>query len=81
MHLSLTGVHEIAGIGTLVPDKNGKPSLHMHASAGREDKAMTGCIRPGIEIWKLGEIILLEIVDNKACRVLDPETGFNVLEP
>jgi len=78
---SLTGTHEVAGVGTLFPNKDGKPVLHMHAALGRDGKTRTGCIRPGIEVWKLGEVILLEIIDNTACRELDVSAGFNVLEP
>ncbi|GAH13138.1 unnamed protein product [marine sediment metagenome] len=64
----INGVHEIAGVGTVFPDGEGNPKLHMHASLGREGKASTGCIRPGIEVWKVGEIILLEIKENPAQR-------------
>ncbi|GAH14192.1 unnamed protein product, partial [marine sediment metagenome] len=38
------------------------------------------CIRPGIEVWKLGEVILLEIVNNNAHRE-DTAAGFQMLEP
>ncbi len=81
MVTELSGVHEIAGVGTLFPDGGGKPRLHMHAALGREGKTVTGCIRPGIETWKLGEVILLEIEDNTACRKKDPAVGFDVMEP
>jgi predicted DNA-binding protein with PD1-like motif len=81
MVTELSGIHEILGIGTLFPDGNGKPSLHMHAALGREGKTTTGCIRLGIETWKVGEIILLEISDNAACRKKDPATGFDLMEP
>lgn len=77
----LSGVHEVAGVGTLAPDEQGKPTLHMHAALGREGETRTGCIRPGIEVWKLGEVILLEITDNSAKRVADPKTEINLLEP
>jgi len=78
---TLAGIHEIAGVGTLAPDETGAPRLHMHAVLGREGKASAGCIRPGIEIWKLGEIVLLEITGTEARRVQDRETGFSMLEP
>jgi len=81
MLFELQGVHEIAGVGTLFPDEEGKPSLHMHAALGREGKTSAGCIRPGIETWKVGEVILLEITDSKACRKRDKRTGFKMLQP
>jgi predicted DNA-binding protein with PD1-like motif len=80
MH-ALAGIHEIAGVGTLIPTEDGRPRLHMHAALGREGKTRTGCIRPGVDIWKIGEVILLEILDNAARRVRDAETGFDLLEP
>jgi predicted DNA-binding protein with PD1-like motif len=77
----LEGVHEIAGIGTLAPDEEGRPKLHMHASLGREGVSRTGCIRPGVETWALGEAILIEITNTAAVRKRDPATGFDVLVP
>ena len=77
----LEGVHEIAGIGTIFPNESGKPKLHMHAALGREGKTRTGCVRKGVDIWKLGEVILFEIIENSSQRKLDPITNFEVLEP
>lgn len=77
---TLENVHEISGVGTIFPDKEGKPKLHMHASFGRKKKSLTGCIRPGIEVWNLGEVIILEILKNKSKRIKDEKTGFEVLE-
>ncbi len=78
---TLQGVHEISAVGTIFPDNEGQPRLHMHAAFGREGKTRSGCIRPGIEVWKLGEIIVLEIVDNTAQRKEDPKIGFAILKP
>ena len=79
--LSLAGVHEVNGVGTLFPDKEGKPVLHMHATMGRGDQTRAGCIRHGVEIWQVGEVILIEIIDNSAKRLPDEKTGFELLEP
>jgi uncharacterized protein len=78
---TLSGIHEIAGVGTLAPDEEGKPVLHMHAALGRKGKTRMGCIRPGIETWKVGEVILLEISGSRATRKFDSKTGFHLLEP
>ena len=80
MLFGLEGVHEICAVGTIFPGGDGRPSLHMHAALGREGKTVSGCIRPGIEVWKLGEVIVLEILDNKAHRE-DTAAGFPALKP
>jgi predicted DNA-binding protein with PD1-like motif len=79
--ISLEDVHEIAAVGTLFPDEEGNPSLHMHASCGRGREAVTGCVRPGVDIWKIGELVLLELTGTSAVREKDPETGFHLLSP
>ena len=33
---SLGGIQEVVAVGTLFPDENGQPELHMHAATGRE---------------------------------------------
>jgi predicted DNA-binding protein with PD1-like motif len=81
MLFQLTGIHEVLGVGTLFPDEGGKPRLHMHAALGRAGETRAGCIRPGIEIWKVGEGILLEIKGTAAFRKQDQDTGFDLLEP
>ena len=80
MEFGLKGVHEIAAVGTLFPDEDGKPILHMHAALGREGDTRAGCIRPGIDVWMVGELMLLEIVDSSAHRAEDAATGFKLLE-
>ena len=81
MLFQLRGTHEILGVGTLFPDESHKPRLHMHAALGRGGETRAGCIRPGIEVWKVGEVILLEIAGSPAFRKKDPATGFELLEP
>jgi predicted DNA-binding protein with PD1-like motif len=76
----LNGVHEACGVGTIFADKDGKPKLHMHASFGREESTVTGCVRLGVDIWRIGEVILLELTGAKAGRVANKETGFDFLE-
>ena len=80
MPFNLKGVHEICALGTIFPDSKGKPQLHMHAALGREGKTRTGCIRLGIEVWKVGEVIILEIMNNHAHREETVE-GFEMLKP
>lgn len=76
----LSGVSEVAGVGTLFRNEADEPKLHMHASFGRGDKAVTGCVRMGVDVWKIGEVIVLELADAQAKRVVDKQTGFELLE-
>jgi len=75
----LSGVHEIAALGTLFPDESGAAKLHMHLSAGRGDEGLTGCVRPGVDIWRIAEAVVLEIEESGMVRAVDPRFGFAVL--
>jgi len=77
----LAGVHEIAGTGTLFPDEQGQPILHMHMACGREDRTVTGCARTGVRVWHVLEVIVMELTGVQSKRVLDPATGFKLLQP
>ena len=76
----LNGVHEAAGVGTIFADEKGKMKLHMHASFGRKTKSVTGCVRMGVDVWRIGEVVMLELSGTKAGRVKNKETGFEFLE-
>ena len=76
----LNGVHEVCGVGTIFADEEGKPKLHMHASFGRNQNTVTGCVRMGVDIWRIGEVVVLELTGASACRAKDKETGFEFLE-
>jgi predicted DNA-binding protein with PD1-like motif len=77
----LTNVHEIAGTGTIFPDEEGNPALHMHIACGRKTSTVTGCIRKGVRVWHIMEVILYELIDTTAIRVLEPNLGFKLLQP
>ncbi|MBN1797589.1 MAG: DNA-binding protein [Spirochaetales bacterium] len=81
MKLFLNDVHEISGTGTLFPDENGTPKLHMHIASGRKDLTVTGCVREGVKTWHIIEVILFELTESNARRVFDEETGFALLKP
>ena len=81
MEYELEGAHEIAGTGTLFPNENGKPELHMHLACGRSENAVTGCARAGVKTWHVIEVILQELVGTDARRAKDAKTGFELLEP
>ena len=80
MLLPLDGAHEVAGVGVLAPGEDGKMALHIHAALGRSGKTTTGCLRPGVTTWLVGEAVIFEIMGVNAKRVLSEETGFALLE-
>jgi predicted DNA-binding protein with PD1-like motif len=52
----------------------------MHASFGRNDNAVTGCVRMGVDVWQIGEVVILELAGGSAKRAKNAETGFEFLE-
>ncbi len=76
----LRGVHEACGVGTIFTDEQGEPKLHMHASFGRNDTAVTGCVRMGVDVWQIGEVVILELTGSSAKRAKNKDTGFEFLE-
>jgi predicted DNA-binding protein with PD1-like motif len=76
----LRGVHEACGVGTIFTDEQGAPKLHMHTSFGRNNKAVTGCVRMGVDVWQIGEAIILELTGSSAKRARNKNTGFEFLE-
>ena len=76
----LENVHDIAGAGTLFPDQQGNPVLHMHMACGRNASTRTGCIRRGVKVWHTMEVILFELLESKGKRMFDAETGFTLLK-
>ena len=81
MLLPVDGAHEVVGLGVLAPGTEGRPVLHMHAALGRSGNTLTGCVRPGVTTWLVGEVILYEILGTEARRVQDESSGFALLEP
>jgi predicted DNA-binding protein with PD1-like motif len=77
----LEDVHEVSGVGTIFPDESGNPILHMHMACGRKGAAVTGCARAGVKTWHVMEVILIELVDTRGGRLMDPKTGFKLLVP
>ena len=78
---SLDNVHEIAGVGTIFPDKDHNPTLHMHIACGRDERTLTGCVRRGVKVWHIIEVVLTELVGSSASRIFDEQLGFELLEP
>ena len=70
---------EMVGFGTLFA-ADGKPTLHFHAAMGRGDKAIVGCPRIEADCFLILEVVIIELVGLNAERILDPETGFKLLQ-
>jgi predicted DNA-binding protein with PD1-like motif len=81
MSRSVEDVREVVGAGTLFPDETGKPVVHVHIACGRQDHTVTGCIRLGVRVWHVMEVIVVELLDTQATRRLEPATGFELLQP
>jgi predicted DNA-binding protein with PD1-like motif len=79
MLLPIDGAHEVAAIGMLAPGDDGKATLHMHGALGRAGQTKTGCLRPGVTTWLVGEAVLYEIIGVDAKRVKDKKSGFSLL--
>jgi predicted DNA-binding protein with PD1-like motif len=80
IYLPVDGAHEVVGVGIIAPDKDGRPGLHIHASLGRAGKTLTGCLRPGVTTWLVGEAIIYEITGTTARRLPDLKSGFDLME-
>lgn len=70
--------HEIVGMGS-VAEKDGAPSLHLHASLGRGKEVLTGCIRKEGEVFLVVEALILQIVGLSATRKPDARSGLELL--
>ena len=81
MEQALEEVHEVAGTGTLFPDAEGTPLLHMHMACGRKNNTVTGCIRQGVKVWHIMEVILFELAESTARRMPEPPMGLKFLQP
>lgn len=76
---AISDAHEVAGVGTIFSDDEGNPILHMHAALGRDGKTRTGCIRPGLDVWLVGEVIIMEILGTNMLRKTEKKSGLKLL--
>lgn len=70
--------HEIVGMGS-VAEKDGAPSIHLHASIGRGTEALTGCIRKEGRVFLVVEALVLQIAGLSARRKPDVKSGLELL--
>ena len=81
MQHALENAHEVTGTGTIFPDAQGRPLLHMHMACGRKGTTVTGCIREGVKVWHIMEVILFELLDSTAKRVVEAPLDLKFLQP
>lgn len=81
MKLQLEHAHEVTGTGTLFRDEEGTPLLHMHMACGREKKTITGCIREGVRVWHVMEVVIHELQGSTARRLVEEPLGLKLLSP
>lgn len=77
----LDDAHEVTGSGTIFQNEDGVPIIHMHLACGRGTNTITGCIRKGIKVWHVLEVIIQEITNTTAIRKHEAATGFELLNP
>jgi predicted DNA-binding protein with PD1-like motif len=70
--------HEIVGMGS-VAEKDGAPSIHLHASLGRGKEVLTGCIRKDGEVFLVVEALVLQVAGVSASRKADAKSGLELL--
>ncbi|MCX5699654.1 MAG: DUF296 domain-containing protein [Candidatus Omnitrophica bacterium] len=69
---------EVMGIGTIFTNSKG-PQIHIHASIGKKNKVLTGCLRGKSKVFLVIEAVILELKGIKASKDIDPKTGLNLL--
>jgi len=70
---------EVMGIGTIFTNKKG-PQIHIHASMGKKNKIITGCVRKDSKVFLVIEAIVFELKGVKATKAINPRTGLNLLK-
>ncbi len=74
----LENVQEILGSGTVFPNGEDLPKVHMHASLGHDSHTVTGCPRVNLDSWLITEIVIQEITGIEAKR-LKNSSGYELL--
>ena len=70
---------EVMGIGTIFTNTKG-PQIHIHASMGKRNKVLTGCLRGKSKVFLVIEAIIMELKGVKASKDIDAKTGLNLLQ-
>ena len=76
---TLRHVHEVTGTGTLFRDADGVPLVHMHLACGRSTDTVVGCIREGVRVWHVMEVVIHELKNCAARREIEAPLGLKLL--
>ena len=76
--LSFSDGREVVGFGT-ISRKSGEVTLHVHASLGKGEKTLAGCLRKNCEVFITVEAIVTELVGADVLRKKDSRTGHELL--
>ncbi|BEQ14939.1 PPC domain-containing DNA-binding protein [Desulfoferula mesophila] len=68
-------------MGTIFPDEAGHPVVHLHGAMATGERVSMGCLRLGVHVWEVAEVVVMELAGLKAVRRFDPEVGFSRLVP
>jgi len=71
---TFSGGWEVVGMATISPGEDG-PHLHLHATIGRGDRVLTGCLRGSITTYIIVEAVITEITGIEMNMARDPVTG------
>lgn len=69
---------EVMGVGTIFTNSKG-PQIHIHASLGKKNKVLTGCVRDNSKVFLVIEAVVFELKGIKAGKDIDPKTDLNLL--
>jgi predicted DNA-binding protein with PD1-like motif len=72
------GGWEIFGMATIYRGGDGKPKIHYHASVGRDNRALTGCLREKASTYLIVEAVLMEFTGIYGKRLVDPASGLHM---
>ena len=73
-------VHEIIGTGFIRKGEDG-PAVHIHISAGKGDRAVTGCLRDLSKVFIIIEAVIIEFTGIELPMVFDKVTGIPLPYP
>lgn len=72
---------ELTGTGTVFPDADGAPLMHMHGSVGRGGESVTGCFRRRMVTWLVLEVVIQELIGSGPVRLVsDSRIDARILE-
>lgn len=69
---------EVMGTATIFSGASG-PQVHIHASMGKKNRVMTGCVRKDSRVFLVVEAVVWELKGVRARKEIDPKTGLNLL--